>query len=559
MNKRILISTLIALSIFGYALSFAAETTFSGSYRVRSLMDNNWQKKLEDPPVPVGPFLSFFPTHNHPLYTGYFDQRFRLTITHTRSEFLKAVVTLDLVEDTWGQSRALRINNDTVGSKIHQAYIEFLIPNVGLFTLGTKDQRWGMGTYLDSGGVIVNYRASWAVKVNNVIAALMYTKYSDAIDNSFNVNTWPGRPGLDAAGGPGSVNYNADMDAYTMTVMYLTDRVSVGALFQANIDLKGISFPFTIKGASGFADFNGEFPDPNPVVQANWPYPPVGFGTAGMYRFDVYSLGFFWDLDFLNGMLAFKGEVDRIWGVGNANDKERAYNAFLSTLPIEPGRRLSNRLAIDGLNIYADLVFHYDILTVGLAFLYGSGEKWWSGITQEHYNFNTGTMNDFSWSNIIVSGNPELLGSTVGRNSPLGLGNNQENITSAKVYWSITPTESLDIHGAFIWAKYTNPVGRDARFGDPAFTRVPGWNVFYGHPMNYTHGTYTYIPAGISDDLGWEVDLGLSWMIMEGLSISSEFGVLFAGSAFDYRNSATGARERWGDIYRWTNTVTYEF
>jgi hypothetical protein len=46
---------------------------------------------------------------------------------------------------------------------------------------------------------------------------------------------------------------------------------------------------------------------------------------------------------------------------------------------------------------------------------------------------------------------------------------------------------------------------------------------------------------------------------MEGLTLNSEFGVLFTGDAFDYRNSVTGAKEEWGEIYRFVNTLTYEF
>ena len=44
----------------------------------------------------------------------------------------------------------------------------------------------------------------------------------------------------------------------------------------------------------------------------------------------------------------------------------------------------------------------------------------------------------------------------------LGLGNTPENVTSVKIYGSFNPTEKLDIHGAVIWAQYTEPVGRYA-------------------------------------------------------------------------------------------------
>jgi hypothetical protein len=173
-------------------------------------------------------------------------------------------------------------------------------------------------------------------------------------------------------------------------------------------------------------------------------------------------------------------------------------------------------------------------------------------------NFNTTGNDDFHFGNVIVWGNQQLLASIA--NSPLGLGDNEENVTAVKLWWSTDPIEKLDIHGAFIWAKYTVPVGRYAR--NSAGVPVKDWNAFYGHPMNYISPTGTaVIPAGISDQLGWEIDLGATYQIMEGLSLNSEFGVLFTGSAFDYRENgiAGGDRESWGPIFRWINTLTYEF
>ena len=566
-SKLIALATVVALIALFVVPVFAAETTFTGSYRVRSIMDYNWEKENRDALTtpPAGPAVRY-PSHSRGLYTGYFDQRFRLNITHTRSEYLKAVVTIDIAEDTWGAGRAFRMNNDVANGVIHEAYLEFLVPKVGLFTIGTLDRGWGMGTYLGSGGTVTNYDVKWAIKIEELVVSASYTKYAERAEDVIGMLTWPGRPGLDATGGSTSINYNNDMDAYTFMVMYLSDTYSAGALFQYLVDPGGISSAVSMYGITG-NDFNGEMVDPS-IAALHWPVPnPVppqtqtGIGLAGLYDWQVYALGFFWDFLFVDDMIRFKGEVDRIWGTGDINTYGKGYNATLGTIappftPL-PGKRIPSHLDLEGLNIYADLSFNFDVFTVGVAFLYGSGEKWWSGITQENFNFNTNSMSDFAWSNIIVCGNPDYLNSAGGDTSPLGLGNNQENVTSLKLYWSIVPFETLDIHGAFVWAKYTEPVGRDAR--DAGLNRIPDWNAFYGHPMNYVRGAYTYLPADVSDDLGWEIDAGLTWSIMEGLTLSSEFGVLFTGDAFDYRNIQTGEREEWGEIYRWINTLTYEF
>jgi hypothetical protein len=134
-------------------------------------------------------------------------------------------------------------------------------------------------------------------------------------------------------------------------------------------------------------------------------------------------------------------------------------------------------------------------------------------------------------------------------------------VTSIKLHWSVCPIDQLDIHGAFIWAKYTYEVGRYAM--DANGNPVNNWNAYYMHPMNYMNGSggNYYAPAGLSDDLGWEIDVGLTWGIMEGLTFNSEFGVFFPGDAFDYRrwDGANWEREEWDEIYRWTNSLTYEF
>jgi hypothetical protein len=321
-------------------------------------------------------------------------------------------------------------------------------------------------------------------------------------------------------------------------------------------------------------------PGPDPFIN-NAGY-NLGIGGMGMYGVTVYVLGTYWDLKFFDGKLELKGEFDRIFGSAHLNSYGHGYNAFLDsisngtvlgpvTIPtgtqtflaattLLPGQRLPEKIAVDTVNLYVDLSYNTDLFTVGVAFLYGSGEKWWHPFTKDHLGLNNTGVEEFRWSNIIVSGGREFLNSAA---NPLGLGNTEENVTSAKFYWSVCPFENLDIHGAFVWAKYSEPVGRWAT--DANGNLVDNWNAFYGHPMNYAYGNYTDLagaaitPAGVSDDLGWEIDFGVTWTIMEGLTLNSEFGVLFTGDAFDYRNTVTGEREEWGEIYRWVNTLTFEF
>ncbi|MBN1574450.1 MAG: hypothetical protein JW984_14730 [Deltaproteobacteria bacterium] len=640
MKKFLVLIAATALVVAIALPSFAAETTFSGIYRVRSVMDYNWDKQMKD-----GAGLG--PSHDDALYTGYFDQRFQLKITHTRSEFLKAVVVASLVDDTWGQQRNLRWNNSTgVGDGwIDQAWIEAITP-VGMIVAGASVGRgfgyglWSSGDMFDQDGTN-NYGLTYAIQLpvgdGNFIGTLSYIKYIDLVQpvilNALGgvapagtaIRTWPGRPTLDEVGGVGSTNYNIDTDTFVLTAHYISENIKAGILFQWVLDprangaallAKGIAnqpiFPdSTFAGEAGiggyagptatFTDGAGRFygmpllpmpatayplalnlgaPFPDPFIN-NVGY-NLGIGAMGMYGVNVYILGTYVDLKFFDGKLEVKGEFDRIFGSAHLNSYGHGYNAFLNsisngtvvcpvTLPtltptflaattLLPGQRIPEKIGVDTVNAYVDVSYNTDLFTIGAAFLYGSGEKWWHPFTQSHLGLNNTGIDEFRWSNIIVSGGREFLN---GPGNPLGLGNTEENVTSVKLYWSVCPFDKLDVHGAFIWAKYSEPVGRYAT--DTNGNLVDNWNAFYGHPMNYAMGNYStptggaITPAGVSDDLGWEIDFGVTWTIMEGLTLNSEFGVLFTGDAFDYRNTVTGEREEWGEIYRWVNTLTFEF
>jgi len=639
--KKFLVLAAAALLVVAIALpSFAAETTISGTYRIRSIMDYNWDKKLED---------TNGISHDNALYTGYFDQRFRVKVTHERSEFLKAVIIADLVEDTWGQQRSLRWNNSTGATFgwINGAYIEATTP-IGRFIVGGAggQSKFGFGTWSDSGmkgNGSNNYGLTYAIMLPvgdaKVAATLSYIKYVDLVQPVISnlaggppagavFRTWPGRA-MDEIGGPGSTNYNIDTDTYVLTAHYISDHITGGVLLQYVADPRANGAGLLAKGITNqalFPDINflGEQGTPGfknflaPLFQGGvGPYGPTvcyvtaggdmfvlpvypnpataglsvtgtgdaianvigpGMGQMGMYGVNVWIAGTYVSLKFFDDKLQVKAEFDRIWGYADLNGYGAAYNDLLDDIQgwvpgaagpttfgavatfyagtnLLPGQRLPNRISVDSINVYADVSYNTDLFTLGVAFLYGSGEKYYVPFTQSHLGLNNTGNDDFHWSNIIVSGDWGWLNSS----APLGLNNTEENVTSVKFYWSVCPFDQLDIHGAFIWAKYSEPIGRYAQ--DENGNLVENWHAFYGHPMNYatTSSNHTYIPAGISDDLGWEIDFGVTWTIMEGLSLNSEFGILFTGDAFDYRNTVTGEKEEWGEIYRWVNTLTYEF
>lgn len=192
--KKFLILAAAAALVAAIALpAFAAETTISGTYRIRSAMDYNHDKQLRyTSPVTLTPqYDNSRISHDKQLYTGYFDHRFRIKITHTRSEFLKAEIIADIVEDTWGQGRALRWNNSTGATFgwINGAYIEAITP-IGMIRAGGRGglDRFGFGTWSDSGmkgNGSNNYGLTYAIMLPvgdaKVAASFSYVKYVDLV------------------------------------------------------------------------------------------------------------------------------------------------------------------------------------------------------------------------------------------------------------------------------------------------------------------------------------------------------------------------------------------
>ncbi len=330
---------------------------------------------------------------DHNLYTGYFDQRFRMTITHKRSEFLKAVVSVDIAEDVWGQQRNFMGNysNGATDGFINTAYIE-AITKVGLFKLGVDNLggRFGHGTWSDSGmnaGNAGNPGITWGMKIDNFVATVSYVKYVDLVDTVFANKTgvpftvYPGPPGgPNTIGGPGSKFNNDDLNTWVMTAHYITSNYKFGFLYQMIHDPKTISAAFLVGGISDSGFFAGEATAYGAFGAAgHWPTPGAtfgafGFGRAGMYDAYLHVAAVYADLKFMDGKLRVKAEYDRIFGGGQLNSRGDAYNATLGGIPAI--YRLKD-ITVDGHTVYADVSYDFDVAKVGVAFLYGSGEKHW--------------------------------------------------------------------------------------------------------------------------------------------------------------------------------------
>jgi hypothetical protein len=462
----ILIAAVFLMVVAGAA--FAAETTFEGQYKIRAWSNWNFEKRLTPADY----------NSERGLYTGYFDQRFRLTITHTRSEFLKAVVQIDLVEDTWGQQRNFRINNSDTGSLVRKAYLEFTLPKVGTFTIGKQPVVLGYGlAFSDTSGYLDGLK--WSNTWGPVGVSAMYFKWRDKVYE-----------------GGTSEYYNRDSDIWALDIMITPNENHAIELF------------------GGYANLRTGYPESHYMqwglteAEINQVHSNVGFVGIG-YTGEIAD------------MITLKGEFSYLFGRSDWSNW---------------GGHLDD-VWLSGYNLYLDAAWHNDLMRVGLAFVLGSGQTL-KMENANHINVNFITADEFVFGNIIASGNGGLNDDFGGG---LGFCDDIENLTAAKLYFEIYPMEKLSLNAAVIWARWTEEVG--------AYTA-------YNHPVDYYGSNYT--TARSSHDLGWEIDLGLSYEIMEGLTYSLAAGVLFTGDSFDYIYP-TDVNNDWGPIWTVNNNLIYEF
>jgi hypothetical protein len=74
-------------------------------------------------------------------------------------------------------------------------------------------------------------------------------------------------------------------------------------------------------------------------------------------------------------------------------------------------------------------------------------------------------------------------------------------------------------------------------------------------PDNYVDANGAVAPDEVDKDLGFELDLGLNWKIMEGLDFTSMVGYFWGGNAFEYG----GLVDDVGNAYAWRNMLWLSF
>jgi hypothetical protein len=62
-----------------------------------------------------------------------------------------------------------------------------------------------------------------------------------------------------------------------------------------------------------------------------------------------------------------------------------------------------------------------------------------------------------------------------------------------------------------------------------------------------------------SKDLGWELDMGATFQILESVSFETQFGYFFNGSAFDYYDQGQRIWRSARDTFAWANVLAFNF
>jgi hypothetical protein len=62
-----------------------------------------------------------------------------------------------------------------------------------------------------------------------------------------------------------------------------------------------------------------------------------------------------------------------------------------------------------------------------------------------------------------------------------------------------------------------------------------------------------------SKDLGWELDIGATFQILDSVTFETQFGYFFNGNAFDYYDAANNTWRNARDTFAWANVLSFTF
>ncbi|MDR1165508.1 MAG: hypothetical protein LBO66_06480 [Deltaproteobacteria bacterium] len=208
-----------------------------------------------------------------------------------------------------------------------------------------------------------------------------------------------------------------------------------------------------------------------------------------------------------------------------------------------------NKFKGTGLGLYLDGVYTYDSGDITLAAWFVDGTGYNADGTPERKSHDLVGLGDFA--PFLVAFNRVTLGTGVFSNNFT----NRSGLGGDPRFDSNDIDENLNnMWGIAFLGNHEITPDIKLNYGIGYFRLVePGWKV------DSASGGYYGRYEG-KKDLGWEIDLGATFQILDNLSFETQFGYMFNGGAYDI--NVLGSGNGWNsakDTFAWANVLAFTF
>ncbi|MDR1165933.1 MAG: hypothetical protein LBO66_08730 [Deltaproteobacteria bacterium] len=212
------------------------------------------------------------------------------------------------------------------------------------------------------------------------------------------------------------------------------------------------------------------------------------------------------------------------------------------------GPTADNKFKSNGLGLYLDGVYSYETGDIAFASFYVSGTGFNGDGTVKRERRDLVSLGDFA--PFLVAFNRVTLGNGVFTNNirPISVLGTADDRFRAN-----TSNNGLDnVWGLSLLGNHAITPEIKLNYGLGFFRLVePGWQAAAGSDLNgRTVG---------EKDLGWEIDLGATFKILDNLTFETQFGYMFNGGAFDIPLANGDGWNSAKDSFAWANVLAFTF
>lgn len=500
--KKMLVLALGVLLVAAFCAPVAmAETKleWSGNYRVRYNVYNNWNG------VPV--FGGPTDETDQEDKNANWDHRFRWQPSFVVSDCLKLSTRIQAYSSSWGTNNG---NNTRADLTLNRAWMD-IKTKYGLFKIGRMYAgSLGLDPLGYTGGMFIS--AAHGVFTN--VQPFDYTRDGDRIVYNLPLGAFTFSAVYEKIAEVDNANqgsqqfyptapgYDDDADLYAMVGSYkwATGAANLSGVYQRNRNIS-----------------SGLVPGQNDVERDTFILAPAVVSTFG-----PFSLHF---------------EADFLW----ATQKYDEYPTNLLGLAARPDEDYT------GWGVYMDGWYNYGPGEVGMLFQYLQGTNFNEGVNETHegeLGIGRGDHYPFLVANFLIQNHDLTDGQMANFNAAGYLAGDDRNYWSVGLQANHNITEVLMMHAALGYFSLVNTPDRN------------DYNAALA-----AAGIASAATEELSKELGFEVDLGLNWKIMEGLDFTTMFGYFFAGDAWNLGGALTNSNlnVEAGNAYAWRNMLWMSF